>query len=455
MVGGAAALWGLAVGLRPMGDNSALTHLATGRLVLDEGIPRRDPFSFTAAGEPWVVYSWLASTGMALAEKAAGANGIQLARAALTCALAVLAWRLTRPAGSLAGRIIAVTVVLVVGTSAWSERPLLPALVFMAVLVLMAESDRGSPWLLAPVMWLWVNVHGSFPLGLVYLVVRLLGRRIDGNPPGRLPALLGAAMVGTLAGGINPLGPRLLVFPLELLGRHDLLERVTEWRSPNFSRPPNLALLAGLLLALFLCSRRRSFEDGLVALVFGAAACLAVRNSPVATLVITPVLARGLAGLGTIRGEGRSGFTGVAAASLAVVAVVVTASALQGPEYDLDKYPVGQVAWMEDRGLFDRRVAAQDFVGNFLIVRHGEDANVFFDDRFDMYPRPVIKDAVALLDGREGWQRRLDTYGVDVVLWQRSQPLAGLVALDDGWRVMKRDPGWIVAVRADAPRERP
>ena len=447
MAGGAVALWGLAVGLRPLGDNSALTHLATGRLILSDGIPRSDPFSFTAAGEPWTVYSWLASTLMALAERAAGANAIQAGRAALTCGLAVLVWMLTRPGKVLAGRLVAVAPVLVVGTSAWTERPLLFSLVIMAAVVLLAERDQAPPWLVLPLMWVWVNVHGSFPLGLVYLGARLVGRRIDGAPPGNLPRLAVLAGVGTLLGALNPLGPRLLVFPFELLSRNDLLSRVSEWRSPNFSRAPNLALLGMLLLALLLCSRRRSFEDGLPALAFGAAACIAVRNSPLATIVLAPVLARGLSGLGTVRAEGRSGLTAVAGAGLGAVGVVLFVTALQGPAYDLEKYPVRQVRWMESEGLLDRRVATQDYVGNYLIARRGTDGRVFFDDRFDMYPPRVIRDSIALLDGREGWQERLERYGVDVVLWQRAWPLAELLSIDPAWEVVRRDEEWIVAVR--------
>ena len=449
MAGGAAALWGLAIGLRPLGDNSALTHLATGRLILSDGIPRRDPFSFTAAGEPWTVYSWLASLLMGLAERAAGANGIQLGRAALTCGLAVLVWVLSRPAGVLAGRIVTVVPVLIVGTNAWVERPLLIALVLMGVLVLLAEHEEVPTWPIVPVMWVWVNVHGSFPLGLVYLAVRVVGRRLDRAPSGRLPQLLAMAGAGTLLGGVNPLGPRLLVFPIELLGRHDLLSRVQEWRSPNFSRPQNIALLGMLLVGLLLCSRRRSFEDGLVAVVFGAAACVAIRNAPVATVVLAPVLARGLVGLGSLRGEGRSPLTMVAGTALGAVGVVMLTTALQGPAYDLARYPVPQVRWMEQQGLFERRVATQDFVGNFLIARQGTDAEVFFDDRFDMYPTAVVRDSIALLDGDEGWQRRFDRYDVDVVLWQRSRPLAGLLTLDPGWEVIRRDEDWVVAVRAE------
>ncbi len=447
VVGGAAALWGLAIGLQPLGDNSALTHLATGRLILEQGVPRRDPFSFTATDHPWTVPSWLASVGMALAERVNEGHGVLLARAVVTTALAVLAWRLTRPAGTLAGRIIAVGVVLSLGSGAWPERPLLLGLLFLAVVAVVVEGDRGSPWLVAPVMWLWVNVHGSFPLGLVYLGVRLVGRRLDRRPLGRLPTIALAAVAGTLAGAVNPAGFKLLVFPFYLLGRHDLLARVVEWRSPTFSETPNLVFLAALLLALTLAGRRRSWEDGLVAAVFGAAACLGQRNLTLATVAITPVLARGLADLGSVNGMQRNRATAVAGMALCAVAGLLVMTALQQNAYDLRAYPVRQLEWMERRGLLDGRVATQDFVGNLRTAREGPGRHVFFDDRYDMYPRTVIEDTTALLDGSEGWQRRLDRYRVDTVLWERSMPLAGLLALDPDWRIIRRDTRWIVAVR--------
>jgi hypothetical protein len=366
--------------------------------------------------------------------------------------LALLTWRLTRPAGVLAGRIIPTAVVLLVGNSAWPERPLLIALVLFAVVIATVESE-GSPWLVGPAMWIWVNVHGSFPLCLLYLLVRLLGRKLDGTQMGRLPVLAGAAILGTLAGAINPLGPRLLVFPLELLGRHDVLKRVEEWGSPDFSSPEILLFLIAVLVSLYMSGRRKSLEDGLPVFLFGAAACLAIRNIALASLVVTPVFARGLQGLGTVRGDQRNRVTAVAGAVVIAFAVVVTSTYLQGPAYDLRRYPVRQVAWMEARGLLDARVATQDFVGNFLTARAGTTAKVFFDDRFDMYPLPVIQDSLVLLDGREGWQRRLQARRVDVVLWRRSLPLAGLLALDPAWRVVRRDKTWIVAVRLDSASE--
>ncbi|MGH9177720.1 MAG: hypothetical protein ACRD0N_04100 [Acidimicrobiales bacterium] len=449
VLGAGAALWGLCLGLRPMGDNSALTHLATGRLILEDGIPRHDPFSFTAPGHAWTVYSWLASTGMALAERAIGDNGIQLSHAVLTMSLGLLAWLLTRPAGALAGRIVAVALVLVLGNSAWPERPLLVALVLFALLILTVERE-GPPWAILPIMWVWVNVHGSFPLGVAYLLVRLVGRRIDGSDLRRLPSQAKMVLIGLLVAAINPLGPRLLIFPFELLGRHDILRRVQEWRSPDFSNRVNLLLLAAILLSILMAGRRGSWEDGLTALVFGAAACLAIRNIAPATLVLTPVLARALRGFGSIRGEERNRVTAVALAAIVGVGVVTTAVYLDGPAYDLAKYPEEQLAWMEAQGLLGERIATQDFVGNYLTARPGPKLKVFFDDRFDMYPREVIRDSLRLLDGAEGWDESLDRHRVDVVLWRKGAPLGSILAVHPGWEIVQQDKRWLIAVRRTA-----
>src|SRR5262245_9896327 len=54
------ALFGWAVGISSLSDNSFFWHLRTGEYILDHGIPHQDVFSFTAPGTKWVAQSWLA-----------------------------------------------------------------------------------------------------------------------------------------------------------------------------------------------------------------------------------------------------------------------------------------------------------------------------------------------------------------------------------------------------------
>jgi hypothetical protein len=448
VVGGAFVVWGGAVGLERLHDNSLLTHVATGRLIAARGVPTVDPYTFTAHGRPWVVESWLASVVYRPLDLAGHGHGLQLFHAALCALLAGLGWVLTRPAGRLPGRIIAATGLLAVGSGYWSARPLLMALVLFAVLVVMVETDAGPPWALVPTMWVWVNVHGSWPLGLVYLVVRIVGRRADGRPLERLPRLLGLAAAGAALGALNPIGLRVLAYPLTILTHHSAFAHIVEWQSPSFADPVNAAFLASALLAvILLVVRRGTVEDVLVVAAFSAAAFMASRNVPVAALVVTPVLARGLAGLGTIDGARRGVVPAAALASLVALGAVLGAGALRRPAYNLSAYPVREVSWLASRGLVPGRVATTDFVGNYLEFRYGARAQVFVDDRADVFPPAVERDYGTLLGGSEGWQRVLARYRFDAVVWPRTEALASLIAKDPAWSVHISDRHWIVAVR--------
>jgi hypothetical protein len=451
--GAAFVVWGVAIGLVRLHDNSFLTHVATGRLILAHGVPTTDPYTFTAHGHPWVVESWLASLVYALVERAEGGHGLQLLHAALGGALGALAWTLTRPARQLPGRIVAAAGLVAVGTGYWSPRPLLIALALLGALVVLVETDSPRVWLAVPLMWVWVNVHGNWPFGLAYLVLRMLGRHADAEPMGRLPRLAAFSAVGTALGALNPLGFRLLTYPAVVLTHHAAFAHIVEWQSPTFSDTVNAVFLAQVLMAVvLLVVRHGGIEDVLPAVVFTAAALLAARNVPVAALVVTPVLARGVAGLGTITGSGRGPAPAIALTALTALGVVLVGTALGRPAYDLSSYPVTEVTWLQRHHLAPGRVIAPDYVGNYLEFRFGARASVFVDDRVDVLPGSVEHDYGVLLGGSPGWQAVLARYHAQAVLWPRAEPLSGLLALAPGWTEPVRDRRWIVAVPLRASR---
>jgi hypothetical protein len=446
-VGAGFVVWGGAAGLLRLHDNSFLTHVATGHLIVSHGVPHTDPYSFTALGHPWVVESWLASFLYGEVDRS-GAHGLQFLHAALAATLAGLVWILTRPAGTLAGRIVVATAALSIGTGYWSPRPLLIGLVLFAVVILLAEQQRGSPWVLLPIMWVWVNVHGSWVLGLAYLVLRLIGRAVGRVDLGRLPRLIGATVVGIALGAVNPFGVQLLTYPLRVATDHQAFAHIAEWESPSFSDITNLVLLATVLVTLVLLVARRGFiEDALVVTVFFAMACLASRNVPVASLAVTPIFARGLTGLGSLDGARRGVLPSTLVALWAGLAALSASQALRSPEFDLAAYPVAAVTAMQERGLAPGRVATQDFVGNYLEFRYGSRASAFIDDRVDMYPKPVESAYGTLLAGSSEWEAVLDGYRVHAVLWAKQEPLAGLLAASPRWQIVWQDSRWVVAVR--------
>jgi hypothetical protein len=441
----------LFIGARALDDNSFLTHLATGRLILADGIPTSDPYSFTAPGQAWEVQSWLISILLAGAERVGGDAGIHVVIMAFTATLAALVWTLTRDAGGLVARIALATMGVGVGAAMWSERPLLAGLVGLG-LVLLAANDRLDPRWLVPIMWLWVNSHGSFPLGLVALGALYVGRRMDGEPGDVERRALLWALGGVVLGAVGPLGPRILLFPVQLLSQSEALSNIVEWSSPSFAEPWARVFLVQLAVAVLLLVRRPSYRAAVPLVVFVAAALLAARNVPVASMVLLPGMAIGLQGLGRLRGDERSPVVAGGLGVVALLGLLLVVGTAGTTTFTFDDYPESAVAWMEAHGLAtdEQRVATQDFVGNYLTAVKGTDADVFIDDRYDMYPLELSDDYLALLGGTPAWREVLDDHEIDVVLWERELPLAELLTASADWQIGYDDQSWIVACRRSA-----
>ena len=450
LVGAVIVLAGLFIGLSPLDDNSFFTHLATGRLILDgHSVPTHDPYSFTAPGHEWVVQSWLASVLYAGAERVAGAAGVVLLVGLTAMALAAIVWVLTRPADTVTGRIAVAAVIIAVGAGSWVERPLLFGLLALALALLAAEGRLDPRWLL-PAFWVWTNVHGSYPLGIVALALLAAGRRLDGEPWAVELRALKWAAGGALLGMVGPLGLNVLTFPIELLRRQDVLHDVLEWQAPRFEAAGQRVFLIQIALVLVALTRRPSWRLALPAVVFIPAALLGSRNVVVASLVLTPGVAAAAAGLGSIRGEERKPIFRVVLVALVALGLLASAGRLGGQTVRLRPYPVAAVTWAGAQGALgtDARVVTQDFVGNYLEVRFGTAVRTFIDDRYDMYPSDVVNDYTTLLKGGAGWQDVLAKWSATSVLWERRQPLAELLMVSPAWHIIYSDELYVIA----APR---
>ncbi len=449
---------GLRIGLAPLHDNSFMTHLATGRLILDHGsIPRTDPYSFTAFGRAWTVQSWGASVIYGSLERIGGLAAIRAFVGVCCALLALLAWRLTRPAGGLVPRLLLGVLLLGIGANLWAERPLLLGLLCLGAVLLAAEGDLDPRWLV-PVMWFWVNVHGSFPLGLVALGVFAVGRFLDRERPTVELRALGWAVGGTLLGALNPLGVRLLVFPLELLQHREAFSQITEWQPPTWGTPAEWFFAVQLALAVVICLwRGRRWRVALPVLVFGVASLVSVRNVAQASFVMLPGMAYCLAGLGTIDGRRRPAILRPVAIVVVAFAVLMSGlSLLTQPDTDLSGYPEEAVTWMHGHDLLglQDRVVSRDYVGNYLEARYGPDkVRVYLDDRVDMYPLSVIEDYTVLIDPHGGYQAVLDRARASAVLWDRSSSFGRWLerqgrGAHPTWRIVHRHGDWLVAVPA-------
>jgi len=447
LVGVVVTLAGFLIGLQRLSDNSFFTHLATGRLILDHGIPTTDPYSFTAAGEPWTVQSWLASTLYGVAETVGGLGGVRIVIGLTTALLAHLLWRLTEPAGAVVVRAALILPILLMGTEGWAERPMLFGFVGLAALYVLANG-AGPAWVAVPLLWVWVNTHGSFPMGFVLLGTLVVGTWLDRRSARRELQVSAWAGSGLLLGAINPIGPKLLVFPIELLGKAETLSFIDEWRPPDYGdlAPKLLVLMAGLS-GLALLARHRRFRAVLPLLVFTGLALTSARNVAPAGLIVMAAVAPALAGLGRDLGQERRPIFRTAGVVLGALTLLVALGALRGPQTDLAFYPTDAVDWMEANDLVgpDVRVISRDFVGNYLEARY-IDMPVFMDDRYDMFPVEVIDDYRTLMKGDEGWEQIAEAWDADAVLWNTDADLAEALTGSSTWRVAYEDDNWVLVV---------
>lgn len=448
----AAAFVGAGIGAQRLGDNSFLTHLATGRLMLEEGIVREDAFTWTSGGESVTVQSWAASLLFAVVDEVAGFQGLRFLLAAIAALLGLGVWLLTDRSPSLLTRLAVVVPVFVIGLQTWSERPLIIAFLAFVATLLVAERER-DPRPLLLVGFVWINVHGSWPLGLVLLGARWLGSvldaraGVDANPRRELTvgAWLGAGMV---AGGVlNPYGPALLLFPLELLGRQEVLQHVAEWQASGFDSLWTRVFLVMVAACVF-AARRAPYVLIVPAVLFVVAALLSARNIPLAAMVLVPLLAAGLPSIPGVDGDRRSDANRLAVIGLGALLLVVPLVAIRGPHVELDRYPIEAVNAMEDEldlSPADHRVIHQDFVGNYLDLRYGGVGAAWIDDRFELHDVELVEDYLALLNGTPAWREVLERHDPDAVLWPADRVLVELT-VGAGWTQAWSDDDWVVLV---------
>ena len=258
------AVGGAALSSGSLGDNSFLWHLRTGGLILDHGIPHRDPYSFTAAGTHWIAQSWLAELdvlGARTQRRRLRHPRRRRARGRMHRGVPV-PHRVPhgrRPRARARDRDPGARGSVTVR----SERPLWFGLALLARWCsrsrCRSRSSVAIRVVVPVVMWLWVNTHGTFALGFAYLVIYLVGRWLDGARPtrGGERELLIATAIAAAVIFVNPYGPSLVLFPLALMGRSSVLSNVSEWQSVDLHSPTGLFYAFWLFLSMVALARSK------------------------------------------------------------------------------------------------------------------------------------------------------------------------------------------------------
>jgi hypothetical protein len=456
-------------------------HLAAGRWTLAHGaIPLLDPYSFVAAGRPWLNDAWLSDVVFHLWATGFGLYALAWWKWAVVIGtfLLLLATLMRLSEGDGCAAYLASLLAIAVSAPFLDMRPqLYSCLGFVVFLAL--TLDRTRAWWGLPVLFVvWVNLHAGVVLGVLCLPIVLVPPLVASDRDGRRRVLLIAALaVGACL--LNPHHVAVLTRPLRYaLDPTSPFRSIGEWQPPfraggQQSPVYPYAIGAFVLAAASLVGRRwltggwrrvRTLPPATwVGLALGAVTLLMSLRSRrfipffaiAATVAVAPALHEVLA---AVRARVPRVLPPLAAAIAGVVWLAPYPQASYAFHYLTaeDTFPIATADFIETNHL-EGDVFAYYNWGGYLHYRTDGRLRVFIDGRADMvFDDDTYRRYVAVLALAPGWLGVIEDSGARWVLWPRHKPAMMTALLETGrWRAVFEDAVSILLVRADGMPDQP
>ncbi len=441
---------------RGIADPDIWWHLRNAEYLVQHGsMVRIDMYSFTAPGAPWINHEWLTELPYYLGWRLMGVRGLYLvmliAVEIVLMGVFYLAYRTSR---NVKAAFFACCFATVLSTISFGPRTLLFGWIFLVIELLVLQDfkeGKDRTWLLPPLFLVWVNSHGSWLIGFVFLSVFVGSGLIDGNwgritatrwTPRQLRKL--ATIVGLcgLALFVNPYTYHLVFYPFDLAFQQKLnVSHISEWRSLDFHSVRGkivFGMLAATIL-LALTRKRRWRLDEVIFLLIGFYATLTYsRFLFLAAIVLTPVLATELDFFPNYRREIDKPFL-----NALIILVVLAGCAWNFPtaNYLMERadkeYPVKALPYLQSFHPEGR--VFNDFLWGGYLIWNTRQIPVFVDSRVDIFDhRGIFGDFLDAMGGR-GTMEILDKYHIRYVLYRKEEPLSYLLQHSSGWRVKYDD----------------
>jgi hypothetical protein len=437
-------------------------------LVQRHGFLRRDIYSFTTHGKPWMDPEWLAEMPFYFGWKWFGARGIFFVTyAAIVSILLGIFGLATIESRNVKAAFLVSFLALIFATVSFGPRTLLFGWMFLVVelAILYRFGERPNLiWVLPPLFMVWVNTHGSWLIGLAVFALFGLCGCVEGDWgaitadrwSSRQGHRLGRAFTfSLLALFVNPYGWRLVAYPFDLALRQKLnIANIEEWKSLDFHSPRGkiaLAVLACGIVVQLVRARRWKLHEVAFLLLGLYAGFTYSRFLFLAAILIVPLLAKYLRDCVPKYDAERDKPWLNAAIMLACVAAICwrfpTGRALR--DASAAKYPVKAQAYLNH--FHPEGNVLNDYMWGGYMIWNVRQVPVFVDSRVDIFEHHgVFKDYLDLVQLR-GSIGVLDKYSIRYVLFRANAPLSYLLEHNSGWKVDYRDTTAILFERTARP----
>jgi hypothetical protein len=447
-------------------------HLKTGEIIWNtHSIPQTDVFSFTTNQHAWTAHEWLSEVTIYGAWRLWGDQGLMLWLCVLGSLLFIGQYALcSLYSGNAKVALVGGLVVWFFGTIGLAIRPQVLGYLLLTceLLIVHLGRKRNARWflLLPPLFCVWANCHGSFFVGLVVLAVFLFCSWVTwrgglliapawGKTQRKMLTLAFALSLAAVF--VNPVGPNLVLYPLNvMLHQPKGLAYVAEWQPlvMNEVRAGGLFAIVALIFLRTMVRRveLRLEELLLLGLGFGAAV-LHSRMLFVFGLLAAPVLCRLLADAWDTYEPSRDRWAPNACMiSLSLLTIFLAFPTADQLTAQVKKQnPVKAVEFIRRTGLSGRMLNEYVF-GGYLIWAMPEQ-KVFVDGRADVYEwTGVMGDLAEWSTLQADPNVLLDKYRVDFCLMSRESPMSRVLPLLPGWKMIYSDEISAIFARSRIPK---
>jgi len=452
-----------------LGDGDTGYHIRTGELILQSWqVPKWDPYSFHHPPLPWTAHEWLSEIVMATVFGLLGLTGIVIFFGVL---LAFTHWLLYQSLRSRSNDVLLCAIVTLLATAAssshWLARPHAFSLLFTVIwchcLDQFQYRNHKTLIYLPFLMLAWVNLHGGFMIGLVFLAIYLSGNIFFAlvNGSKSLEHIdkakrLAIAFIATFAVClINPYGAEILWFPFRLTSDRFIMDRVTEFLSPNFHEVlPFKYMLLATIGALALSRSALNLIEATLVLLLSYMALYSARHVSLFAIVVAPILLRSLerilrgfpdryfrnyqlrvANLLAIETNG-SRYLWPFAGVILIVSLGMAGTIQYG--FSEKKFPVAAVNFLKKEPVTGNMFNNDEF-GDYLIFTAWPAYRVFADGRSDMYGEKYGSDYLRVASAQRGWKDVIEKYNITWVLFDTDSPLTAALQEQKDWQPIYSD----------------
>jgi hypothetical protein len=443
-------------------------HIRVGQNILaTRHWPTTDPFSFSAAGAPWLAYEWLGEVLIGAVERFAGLRGLDALLIVMASAvmLALYYYATLRSGNSKAG-FVASAVLCSLAFVSFNLRPQMLGYLFLMltliVLELFSQGRRRALWFLPALFLIWVNTHGSWVIGLgvifVFWASGLLAFRFGSVEAKRWSRtdrvrLEFVFLLCLAAIPLTPYGTRLAAFPFMMAFSLPVnLSSIMEWLPMPFNTPAGKMFLV-LVLAFFLAQMvfRPIWRGAELVLLFGGIvmACLHLRFLLLFVPFFAPLLATLLARWMPRYDRAKDQYVLNAVLMMLVVAAMVRYFPAQA---DLERsvaqqFPARAVKYLRQHPIAGPMYNTYGY-GGYLIWSRWPEHKVFIDGRGELYEiAGVFSDYMEVTNLKPTAFAVLRSYRIQSCLLERKEPLATALAAQPDWQQVYFDDVSVVFVR--------